>query len=262
MIKVFRCVALMLCICAIAFIFVGCGAKKPVTPGAPAATTLDKLSASAYEIANTLDSAEKEYEALYASNLAGVSDDGYAKTVAQMFLSAQSCTGSYIGQLKTLAAVDDSNKAQVTGWSSALVSCVNNLVGSGVAGIKNPDARKKIQDLLAPIPAAIKLIVDAMGLSVSTFMRPCEGACAAFIFTEVNDGHGNRSRTYRAGNSVGGEPARIFYAPQASKRSYRSATLGRCRQDQRRGCDQDSGVPFAAQRRGITNPIREAWLYS
>jgi hypothetical protein len=262
MLRVIKALDYVIPCCIVMLAFAGCGAKNPVAPGAPAATTLDKLSSSAYEISNALDGGETEFEALYTSNLPGVSDDGYAKTVAQMFLSAQSCAGSYISELKSLVAVDDSNKAQVTGWSSALVSCVNNLVGSGVAGIKNPDARKKIQDLLAPIPAAIKLIVDAMGLSVSTFMRPCEGACAAFIFTEVNDGHGNRSRTYRAGNSVGGEPARIFYAPQASKRSYRSATLGRCRQDQRRGCDQDSGVPFAAQRRGITNPIREAWLYS
>jgi hypothetical protein len=252
---------LILC-CVVMLAFAGCGAKKPVTPGAPAATTLDKLSSSAYEIANALDSGEKEFEALYTSNIPGVSDDGYAKTVAQTFLSAQSCAGSYIAELKSLVAVDDSNKAQVIGWSSALVACVNNLVGSGVAGIKNPAARQKIQALLAPIPAAIKLIVDTMGLPVSTLRRPCDGACAAFYFTEVKDGPANRSRTYSPGNSVGGEPARISHTPQASKRSYRSAAPGRCRQDQRHGCDQDSGVPFASQRRGITNPNREAWLYS
>jgi hypothetical protein len=256
-----RAIRMFLC-CALIVGIAGCGAKKPVTPGAPAATTLDKLSSSAYEISNALDSGEKEFEALYTSNIPGVSDDGYAKTVAQMFLSAQSCNGSYITELKSLVAVDDSNKAQVVGWSSAFVNCVNNLVGSGVAGIKNPDARKKIQNLLAPIPAAIKLIVDTMGLPISTLTRPCDGACAAFYFTEVNDGPANRSRTYSPGNSVGGEPVRIFHTPQASKRSYRSAALGRCRQAERRGRDQDSGVPFATQRRGITNPLREAWLYS
>src|SRR6476659_1720788 len=86
-IRMFLCCALMLGIA-------GCGAKKPVTPGAPAATTLDKLSASAFEIANALDAGEKEYEALYTANIPGVSDDGYARTVTQMFLSAQACTGS------------------------------------------------------------------------------------------------------------------------------------------------------------------------
>lgn len=254
-------VRLFLC-CALMLGIAGCGAKKPVAPRAPTATTLDKLSSSAYEISNALDSGEKEFEALYTSNLPGVSDDGYARTVAQMFLSAQVCAGSYTGELKSLVAVDDSNKAQVTGWSKAFVACVNYLINNGVVGIKNADARKKIQDLLAPIPAAIKLIVDAMALPVSMLTRPCDGACAAFYFTEVKDGPANRSRTYGAGNPVGGEPARISHAPQASKRSYRSATLGRCRQDQRRGCRQDSGVPFAYQRRGITNPLREAWLYS
>jgi hypothetical protein len=261
MIRAFRCVALMLCICAIAFIFTGCGAKKPVTPGAPAATTLDKLSAAAYEISNALDSGEKEYEALYASNLPGVSDDGYAKTVAQMFLSAQACNGSYIGQLKSLATVDASNRAQVAGWSSTVIDCVNNLLNNGVVGIKNAAARQKIQALLAPIPAAIKLIVDITS-AAATATRPCEGACAVFLFTEVKDGPANRSRTYRAGNPVGGEPARILYAPQASKRSYRSTAPGRCGQAQRRGCDQDAGVPFAYQRRGINNPLREAWLHA
>jgi len=248
------CIALMLAVA-------GCGAKKPVAPGAPAATTLDKLSASAYEIANALDSGEKEFETLYTSNIPGVSDDGYARTVAQMFLSAQACTGSYIDQLKSLVAVDASNKAQVVGWSSALVSCVNNLVGSGVAGIKNPAARQKIQALLAPIPAAIKLIVDAMGIPAAA-ARPCEGACADFIFTEVNFDTTARSRTYRCGTPVGGDRPRIYYAPQASKRSYRSAAPGQCRSDQRRRQGQDAEVSFASQRRLITNPNREAWLYS
>jgi hypothetical protein len=257
MIKVFRCVALMLCICAIAFIFVGCGAKKPVTPGAPAATTLDKLSASAYEIANTLDSAEKEYEALYASNLAGVSDDGYAKTVAQMFLSAQSCTGSYIGQLKTLAAVDSSNRAQVVGWSSTVIDCVNNLLNNGVVGIKNADARKKIQDLLAPVPTAIKLIVDITSGVPAAALR-----VERLNFTEVNYGPANRSGTYRAGNPVGGESARIFHAPQASQRPYRSTAPGRCRQAERRGTHQDANLPLASERRRIKHPLREAWLYT
>jgi hypothetical protein len=251
-----------LIICFVVVLAVGCGAKKPVTPGAPAATTLDKLSSSAYEISNALDSGEKEFEALYASNLPGLSDDGYAKTVGTMFLSAQSCNGSYITELKSLVAVDDSNRAQVVGWSSTFVACVNNLINNGVVGIKNTDARSKIQTLLAPIPAAIKLIVDTMGIPIATSMQPCQGACAAFYFTEVNDGPENRSRTYYAGDPVSGERSRIPDAPQASKRSYRSAAPGRCRQDQRRGCDQDSGVPFASQRRGITNPIREAWLYA
>lgn len=174
--RLFLCIALC---CALLIGVAGCGAKKPVAPGAPAATTLDKLSSSAYEIANVLDSGEKEFEVLYTSNIPGLSDDGYAKTVTQMFLSAQACSGSYIGQLKSLVAVDDSNRAQVAGWSSAFVACVNNLVNNGVVGIKNADARKKVQQLLAPIPAAIKLIVDTMGLPVSSLARPCDGACAA-----------------------------------------------------------------------------------
>jgi hypothetical protein len=310
--RMFTCIALMFLCCALIVGIAGCGAKKAVTPGAPAATTLDKLSSSAYEIANALDSGEKEFEALYTSNIPGVSDDGYAKIVAQTFLSAQSCAGSYIAELKSLVAVDDSNKAQVVGWSSALVACVNNLVGSGVAGIKNPDARQKIQALLAPIPAAIKLIVDTMGIPAATAApgntqplrdkyqqlhdslvravgtctdaRLCEslreqvdGVDALITalnrsdiqfrtkqlnFTEVNDGPANRSRTHSPGNSVGGEPARISHTPQASKRSYQSTAPGRCSQAQQRGCDQDANLPFASQRRGITNPLREAWLYS
>lgn len=95
--------SIFLC-CALLLGIAGCGAKKPVTPGAPAATTLDKLSASAFEISNALDSGEKEYEALYTSNLPGVSDDGYARTVTTMFLSAQACNKSYIDQLKSLVA--------------------------------------------------------------------------------------------------------------------------------------------------------------
>lgn len=257
--RMFLCIALA---CALMIGIAGCGAKKPVTPGAPAATTLDKLSSSAYEISNALDSGEKEFEALYTSNLPGVSDDGYAKTVAQMFLGAQICNKSYIAELKSLVAVDDSNRAQVAGWSSTVVACVNNLINNGVVGIKNADARQKIQALLAPIPAAIKLIVDTMALSSATVLRPCEGACAAFLFTEVKDGPANRSRTSRAGDRFSRERARISDAPQASKRSYRSTAPGRSWQDQRRGCDQDSDVPFASQRRGITNPLREAWLYT
>jgi hypothetical protein len=257
------CALMILCI-AFKIGIAGCGAKRPVTHGAPTATTLDKLSSSAYVVANTLDSSEKEFEALYTSNIPGVSDDGYAKTVAQMFLSAQACAGSYIGQLKSVAAVTADNQNQIVGWSSAMISCVNTLINSGVVGIKNPAARQKIQTLLAPVPDAIKLICAALGIPVATFTRPCDGACAVFIFTEVNDGtrFERGSGTYRAGNPVGGEPARILYAPQASKRSYQSAALGRCRQAERRGRDQNSGVPFAYQRRGITNPLREAWLYS
>jgi hypothetical protein len=260
--RVMKALSFLIICFVVVLAMVGCGAKKPVTPGAPAATTLDKLSASAFEIANALDTGEKEYEALYASNLPGVSDDGYAKTVTQMFLGGQSCAKSYITQLKSLITVDDSNRSQVVGWSGALISCVNDLINNGVGGIKNLEARQKIQTLLAPIPGAIKIIADAMGIPVATSTRPCIGACAAFYFTEVNLDTRTRSRTYSPGNSVGGEPARISHAPQAIKRSYRSTAPGRCRQDQRRGCDQDSGVPFASQRRGITNPIREAWLYA
>jgi hypothetical protein len=257
--RMFLCIALCF---ALMIGIAGCGAKKPITPGAPTATTLDKLSSSAYEISNALDSGEKEFEALYTSNLPGVSDDDYAKTVAQMFLSAQTCNSSYIAELKSLVAVDDSNRAQVVGWSNVFVACVNNLVNGGVAGIKNADARQKIQNLLAPVPAAIKLIVDAVGLSVSRLARPCDGACAAFIFTEVKFDTRTRSKAYRPWSSVSGEHSRIYYAPQASKRSYRSAAPGRSSQDQRRGQSADPGVPFTAQRRGINNPLREAWLYS
>ncbi|HEV7521301.1 MAG TPA: hypothetical protein VGP89_09395 [Candidatus Angelobacter sp.] len=257
------CCLILFCVAMLAMLAIsGCGIKKPVAPGAPAATTLDKLSASAFEIANALDSGEKEYEALYLSNLPGVSDDGYAKTITQMFLGAQNCTSSYIGQLKSLVTVDDSNRAQVVGWSKAVISCVDELINSGVVGIKNPAARQKIQALLAPIPAAIKLIADAMGVPVATSIRPCDGACAALNFTEVNFDTRTRSRTHSPGNSVGGEPARISFTPQASKRSYRSAAPGRCRQAQRRCRDQDTGIPFASQRRLIANPVREAWLYA
>jgi hypothetical protein len=255
MAKVFRCAALMLCICAIAFTFAGC-AKKPVTPGAPAATALDKLSSSAFTVANTLDASEKEYEALYASNLPGVSDDGYARTVTQMFLSAQSCTGSYIGQLKSLATVDDSNRAQVAGWSTAVIACVNNLLNNGVTGIKNADARQKIQNMLAPIPAAIKLIADLTGVPIASATRP------DFYFTEVKLGPKNRSGTYRTGYPVSRERCGIFAGPQTSCRSYRSTAPGRCSQAQRRGCGPDADIPFASRRTGISNPLREAWLHT
>lgn len=255
-----RLIATLFLCCALMLPIAGC-TKKPVTPGAPAATTLDKLSTSAYEIANALDSGEKEFEALYTSGLPGVSDDGYAKTVATMFLSAQSCAGSYIGQLKSLVAVDNSNRAQVTGWSSAFIACVNTLINNGVVGIKNADARQKIQNLLAPIPSAIKLIVDALGIA-SASTRPCEGACAAFYFTEVKHDPRSRSGAYRIWTPVGGKPDRVFQTPQASGWPYRSTAPGCRSQDQRGGCDQDSGVPYASQRRGITNPLREAWLYS
>jgi hypothetical protein len=262
--RVMKALSFLILCCVVVLAMAGCGAKKPVTPGAPAApqTTLDKLSVSAYEIANALDTSEKEFEALYSSNLPGVSDDGYAVTVTKIFLSSQTCATSYIGELKSLVTVDASNQAQVVGWSNALIGCVNTLIDNGVAGIKNPAARQKIQTLLAPVPAAIKIICDALGIPVATAIRPCGSACAALFFTEVKLGPTNRSRTYRAGNSVGGEPARIFHATQTAKRSYRPAAPGRCRQDQRRGRDQDSGVPYASQRRIITNPLREAWLYS
>jgi len=250
--------------CVAVLAIAGCGAKKPLVVGAPAATdtTLHKLSVSAYEIANALDTGEKEFEALYSSNLPGVSDDDYAKTVAKMFLSAQSCNSSYTNQLKSLSTVDDSNRAQVIGWSNSFLSCVNTLINEGVVGIKNPDARQKIQTLLAPIPGAIQIIVDALGIPVASGARPCASACAALIFTEVKLGTRIRSQTHRPGYSVGGEPARILPAPQAAKRSYRSTALGRCRQDQRHGCDQDADVPYASQRRSLINPVREAWFFA
>ena len=241
----------------------GC-TKKPVTPGAPAApkTTLDKLTVSAYEIANALDTGEKEFEALYTSNLPGVSDDSYAKTVATIFLSAEQCTNFYIGQLRTVSAVTTANQAQIVGWSNALVTCGNTLINEGVVGIKNADARQKIQALLAPIPGAIKIICDALGIPAASAARPCDGACAALNFTEVKLGPSNRSTTHRPGHSVSGSTARIFSEAEAGKWPYRS-TAARCRSaNQRRGCDQNTGVPFASQRRVLIRPLREAWIYT
>jgi hypothetical protein len=254
--------SLFLC-CALMLAFAGC-AKKPVTPGAPAApqTALDKLSASAYEIANSLDSGEKEFEVLYTSNIPGVSDDGYARTVAKIFLSAQACTKSYIGQLQSVTAVDASNKAQVAGWSNALLSCVNALVNEGVAGIKNADARQRIQNLLAPIPGAIKTIVNALGLPVASAARPCDGAGASLNFTEVNHGPEHRSTAHRAGNSDGREPDRMDYPAQGRDRAYQCGLARRGSQDQRRGRYQDTSVPRPPRGRRLINPRREAWLYT
>jgi hypothetical protein len=253
---------LFLC-CMIALAVAGC-AKKPVAPGTPATpqTTYDKLSLSAYEIANAVDTGEKEFEALYSSNLPGVSDDAYAKTVTTIFLSAESCTTSYIAQLKSVAAVTAANQAQIVGWSNTLVSCVNTLINEGVVGIKNADARQKITSLLAPIPVAIKIICDALGIPTAQATRPCYGACAALKFTEVKLGHKDRSTTHRPGHSVSGSAAGIFSEAQAGKWPYRSTAPGRGRQHQRRGRDQDADVPCASQRRLLIKPLRESWVYA
>jgi hypothetical protein len=255
-------IALYLTLCAAMMFGVGCG-KKTVTAGAPAApdTPLHKMTVSAYAIANALDSGEKEFEALYASGLPGLSDDGYAKTVAQVFLSSQACAGSYIGQLKTLTTVDDSNKAQVVGWTQTLVSCANNLISNGVAGIKNADAKQKILTLLAPIPAAISIITDLLGMTAQTISAAACTECAPSILTEVKLGSRVRSIAHRAWYSVNREPFRVSGETQTGRWAVRSGFAQRSSPNQRHGSGQDAGFYHEAKRTCV-NPLRESWLFA
>ncbi|HKV94900.1 MAG TPA: hypothetical protein VJW20_20310 [Candidatus Angelobacter sp.] len=238
----------MFLICCFLFVFLcGCAAKKTATssPGQPAppTTTLHKLSVSAFEIANAVDSGEKEFEALYSSNLPGVSDDDYAKTVATIFLTTETCTKGYITQLQSLTTVDDSNKAQVVGWTNTLVACVNALINNGVAGIKNPDAKAKIQSLLQPIPAAVSVITNLLGMATQTTSTGQCLTCAPLIFTEVNFGPTSRSKPDRAWNSIGREPDRVLRAAQKSLWSFRPGSADSGRPDQRCGSCPDAIFP-------------------
>jgi hypothetical protein len=255
-------IALCLTLCAVMLFGVGCG-MKTVTAGTPAApdTPLHKMTVSAYEIVNALDSGEKEFETLYASGLPGVSDDGYAKTVAQIFLSSQTCASSYVGQLKTLTTVDDSNKAQVVGWTQALVTCTNNLISSGVAGIKNADAKQKLLTLLAPIPAAISIITNLLGMTAQTASMEACTECAPSILTEVTLGPRTRSTAHSTWYSVNREPFRISIQTETGRWAVRSRFTRRGSSDQRRRSDQNAGLPLEAKR-SFLNPLRESWLFT
>ena len=247
----------VLMLCMFAATFSGCGVFKKKPAGGSAApsvadTTLHKLSVSAYEIANALDSGEKEFEALYTSGLPGVSDDDYAKTVAGIFLKAQQANREYIGRLQTLSAIDTSNKAQVIAWSTEFIGSVQRLTDEGVLGIKNADARSKIQSLLSPIPDAINLIAEVLGIVLEkpTSTGPCTGACA-FKFTEVKLGPEDRSRTYRPGDSDSREFARMDRQAQEGGWSYRRGSPCRGSEDQRPGRNPDEGFHRADERRAV-----------
>jgi hypothetical protein len=151
--------------CALMLAFAGC-AKKPVTPGAPAApqSPLHQVIAASYQISNALDSGEKEFEALYSSGLPGVSDDDYAKSVTAIFLKAIQANKEYTGRLKTLREIDPVS--------------VTTLLNEGVLGIKNPDARAKLQSVLADVPQAL--------VAISQVLNLIPNLVAQRDFTEVN----------------------------------------------------------------------------
>jgi hypothetical protein len=208
----------MLFICVSVLFCAGCG-KRPVTPRTPPApaaqaTTLHTLAESAYQIANALDSGEKEFEALYTSGLPGVSDDDYAKTVGGIFLKAQQANQEYTARLKSLSQIDPSNKQQVIAWTTEWFGSINRLTGEGVLGIKNADARAKLQALLAPIPGAIKTIAGVLGivLDLTNSVQSGPAMCPAQIFTEVNFGPRDSTKTNRSWNRDGGEHSRISEA--------------------------------------------------
>lgn len=253
----------ILLFCLVMLVLAGC-VKKPAAPDIPPApaTTLHVLSESAYQIANATDSGEKEFEALYSSGLPGVSDDDYAKTVGGIFLKAQQANREYIGRLKTLSVVDLSNKAQVVAWTTELFGSVNKLVDEGVAGIKNPDAKAKLQAILAPIPIAIRTIAGALGIALTSSAGPCPGACAAGNFTEVNLGPKESSRPDRFWTRNDGEHYRVPAAIKRSTWPYRSAITRFGHRDQRAGNHADAGFPRPAECRFLMNPLRESWLFT
>jgi hypothetical protein len=238
--------SLFLC-CALMLAFAGC-AKKPVTPAAPAApqSPLHQVIAASYQISNALDSGEKEFEALYSSGLPGVSDDGYARTVAGIFLKTIQVNQEYNARLKTLREIDPVNKAQVVAWTQELIGSVTTLLNEGVLGIKNPDARAKLQGVLADIPQALVAISNVLKLV------PDLGALNApplrTDFTEVNSGLKNNSGTHQPWAADGGERCRVRAPAQSSKRHDRRTTARSGRPDQRRGAEQDQGVPRQAER--------------
>jgi hypothetical protein len=257
----FTCVSVLFC--------AGCG-KKPVTqstPPAPSAqtTTLHMLAESAYQIANVLDSGEKELEALYASGLPDVSDDDYAKVAVGIFLKAQQANQEYTARLKSLSQIDPSNKQQVIAWTTEWFGSINRLTGEGVLGIKNADARAKLQTILAPIPGAIKTIAGVLGivLDLTSSVQPCAMSCPAQIFTEVNFGPRESGRTTRFWNRDSGEHGRVSEAVEGSKQPFRSTAARFSGSDQRPGRRQDAKLPRASQRRRVLiNPLPEAWLFA
>jgi len=247
--------SLFLC-CALMLAFAGC-AKKPATPGAPAApqSPLHQVIAASYQISNALDSGEKEFEALYSSGLPGVSDDDYAKSVTAIFLKTIQVNHEYNARLKTLREIDPVNKAQVVAWTNELVGSVTTLLNEGVLGIKNPDARAKMQAALADIPQALVVISNVLKL-VPDLGALKEIPQLRTDFTEVNGGAEDNYRTHQPWAADGGERCRIRATAQSGKRHDRRATARSGRPDQRRGADQDASVPRQAER-GVIRSIRE-----
>lgn len=252
--KIFLCCALMLA-------FSGC-AKKPAPPGAPATpqSPLHQVIAASYQISNALDAGEKEFEALYSSGLPGVSDDDYAKTVTGIFLKTIQVNKEYTARLKTLREIDPVNKAQVVAWTNELVGSVTTLLNEGVLGIKNADARAKMQGVLAEVPQALlaisrvlKLVPDLGAQDAVPQLRAAEN------FMEVTIERKDNSGTHQPWAADGRERHRVRAPAESCVRHERRAIAHGSQPDQRRGCGQNNGFSRQAQR-GVINPLRHAWL--
>lgn len=241
----------LLAICLMCLLLVApVGCRKNTAANVPAApvTTLDKLSAAAYQIANALDSGEKEFEALYGSNIPGVSDDGYAKTVAGIFLKAIEINQEYTARLRSLTTIDASNRGQVIAWSTELIGSLDRLMNEGVLGIKNPDARARISQILDPIPGAVNTIAAALGMDTS---QPRAAVRATQFFTEVNFDTGTNRPDGSARHTDRRATDRILVAHESGAWPYRSTIARRGRPDQRPGQGPDGNFPQPAECRRL-----------
>lgn len=166
-------VVLMTGVCCL--IWIGCGMRKQPAAGSQAKTpepALHKLLQGGYDLAAILNSAEKETEDLYSTQLIDASE---ARTAASWIGRGKDADDQFVGRLQTLSVVDWRNKQDVIGWTNELVGSFNVVIQNGTAGIKNQTARLRLQAAFT----GVQLVITAFGAALNSVPDTAPAAPAA-----------------------------------------------------------------------------------
>lgn len=126
-------------------------------------TEVHKANRAGKQIADDIHELEAQAEAEYS--LGNLSKDE-ATALVNLASQASLADDSFEAKVKTLAVLDGSNAAQVTGWLNELVAEVDKLNDEGVLHIKDPKTKAKFDLLYQSISAGLSTLqILLQGLS-------------------------------------------------------------------------------------------------
>jgi hypothetical protein len=127
---------------------------------------IKKAAKAANDIAAALGGLETVSEQLYASKLIS-GDETIA--VSNYIKSATLADDQFVAQVRALKKIDPNSKAQIVTLFASLAQSLDVLNQQGVLGVKNPDAKARLQVAFQTAQAAVDVISQMLQYTPSKF---------------------------------------------------------------------------------------------